>query len=259
MMEFFGVLSKVIYIFFIVSSVLFGLSVAIKFYVMKVAKNIVDESDKNYDKIGDYCLSDKCDKIIKQHALRYDEFAQTEKKNLKIKKQNKVRKFFGLKERSSIEQTDSLKSISLSLFIEISNCFDCSGGYLNYSKNEIISILKVFIERLNSIFRSSNVIWLKIIKISTLAHIISATKSIEQFKNKTSVIIISAILEFAFSISKILSPVSAGKLLAKNLISSSFSSLLISSTFAVVGKEWAVLCYQKQVLRQGKSGGKKVA
>lgn len=259
MIEFLNVLSKIIYIFFIVSSVLFGLSIAIKIYVLKVAKKIVGESDKNYDIIEDFYSKKKCRTIILKHALRYDNYSQIDKKNLKIKKGNKVRKFFRLKERKLISQSDSIKEILISLFSEISNSFEGSGGYLNYSKNEIILMLKALIKRFNAICVSSNVIWFKTLKISSFAHVVSITKSFEKFKGKISIIILSYVLEFAFFISRIFSPVSASKLLANNVLSDSFSTLLLSSVFNVIGKEWAVLCYQKQRSRREKSIGKKIA
>ncbi len=259
MMEFLNVLSKVIYVFFIVSSVVFGLSISIKIYVLKVAKNIVGESTKNCDKIEDYYLSNKCNKVISNHILRYDNYTQIEKKNAKIIKANKIRKFFHLKSRPLIKQENSVKEIFVSLFKEISNCFEGSGGYLNYSKNEIILMLKALVKRFNAICLSSNVIWLKTLKISSFAHVISITKSFERLKGKTLVIILSYVFEFTFFISRIFSPVSAGKLLANNLMANTFSSLIISSVFNVVGKEWAVLCYQKQRSRIEKAKGKKVA
>ncbi len=259
MIEFLNVLSIIIYVFFIVSSVLFGFSIAVKIYVLNVAKKIVNESGKNYENIEDFYPNKMCEKIISKHALRYDNYAKIEKRNLKIKRVNKVRKFFRLKELNILSQNDSLKEISLSLFSEISNCFEGAGGYLNYSKNEIISMLKVLVKRLNAICLSSNVIWLKTIKISSLAHVVSITKSFENFKGKTPIIILSYVLEFTFLISRIFSPISAGKFLANNIMSNSFSSLLISSVFTVIGREWAVLCYQKQCSRREKLSGKKVA
>lgn len=259
MIEFLNVLSTVIYVVFIVSSVLFGFSIAVKIYVIKVAKKIVNESGKNYENIEDFYSNKRCEKIISKHVLRYDNYANIEKKNLKIKRGNKVKKFFRLKERELLIQEDSLKDIFLSLFSEISNCFEGAGGYLNYSKNEIISMLKALVKRLNAICLSSDVIWLKTVKISSLAHVISITKSFENFKGKTPIIILSYVLEFTFFISRIFSPVSAGKFLASNIMGNSFNSLLMSAVFNVIGREWAVLCYQKQCSRREKSSGKKVA
>ncbi len=259
MTEFLSVLFRIIYIFFIISSVFFGFSIAVKIYAMKVAKNIVKESSKNYHKIEEFYLSKKCEGVISKHALRYDEFAVIEKKNAKIKRRNKVRKFFKLNELSFISQSDSLKEISISLIKEISNCFEGSGGYLNYSKNEIILMLKQLVKRLNAICLSSNVIWLKTLNLSSFAHLISVSKSFQNFRGKTSIIILSSVLEFCFMLSRIFSPASAGKLLADNLLSSSFNSLLISSLFSVVGKEWAVLCYEKQRSRLDNLVSKKIA
>lgn len=259
MTEFLTVLSKIIYVFFIISSVLFGLSVAIRIYVMNTAKKIVKESNKNFGKIGDLEMISKCNSVVEEHICRYVSFSESAKLKAKAERRNKVKKFLKLKQKKVEDDKDSLKDISLSLFREISNCFEGSGGYLNYSKNEIISMLKKLTLRLNAIFVSSDVIWLKTLKISSIARLITFTKNIEKFKGKTPVIILSYALEFAFSVSRILSPVSASKLLADNLVSSSFNSLLVSSVFTIVGKEWAVLCYEKQQSRLARLSGKKVA
>ena len=259
MMEFLNVLSKIIYIFFIVSSMLFGVSISLKIYAMRTAKKIVNESAKNYDNISNFYLSKKCEQIISNHAIRYDNYAKIERKNAKIKKHNKLRVFFKLKERSFIEQSDSTKEIFLSLISEISNCFEGAGGYLNYSKNEFIIMLKSLVKRLNLICLSSNVIWLKTIKISSLIRVATFTKNFENFKGKVPIIILSYVFEFSFWVSRLLSPISASKHFANNLMSNTFSSLLVSSVFNVIGKEWAVLCYQKQQLRNDKLTNKKIA
>ena len=54
MSEIISVVSKVTYIVFIVSSVFFGMSLAVRSLLVKTLKNTIRESDKNFDKIEDY-------------------------------------------------------------------------------------------------------------------------------------------------------------------------------------------------------------
>ena len=69
----------------------------------------------------------------------------------------------------------------------------------------------------------------------------------------------SYFLDFCFFISRFISPVGASKKLANNLLGDGLSSLIISAVFNVVGKEWAVLCFEKERARLELKPDKKIA
>jgi hypothetical protein len=142
---------------------------------------------------------------------------------------------------------------------QTSSVFEGKEGYLNYSKNELFSMLKMLFKRVKVILDSSKVIWLKSIKISSIVQIISLSKSIENFTGKTSVILTSYLLEFMFTVSSLINPVSAGKKLTNKILSDSFSTALAKTIITIIGKEWAVLCYEKHVARLQLQESKKIA
>ena len=259
MIDFFTALSDILYVFLIVSSVLFGASVAGKILVIKTLKNTIKESDKNFDKIEDNQISSKLQNEVNLALERYLIYSQQLRKNAKIIRGNKVKKFLGLTQNKEIEVDDNLKDIFLSLFKQTSSVFEGSEGYLNYSKNELISMLKSLCNRLGKILDSSKVIWFKSIKISTIVQIISLSKFIEDLTNKTSVIATSYVLEFMFFVASLFSPVSAGKKLTNKILGDSFSSTLAKTIITIIGKEWAVLCYEKHLSRMASLENKKIA
>ncbi|MBR3804923.1 MAG: hypothetical protein IKJ14_06230 [Clostridia bacterium] len=259
MIDFLSIVSNVLFVTLVLSSIVFGISFSAKIFAVKTVKNLVRESDRIYDNIGDIEKTSRCDIIVKNKIEKYLLYHETARKNKKINRRNKIRKFFRLKEIKPIELNLSIKQLSLSLLKEVTAVFEGAGGYLNYSKNEFISMLKTLIKRLDLIFESSGVIWLKTLKISTALHFVDVARSVSKFKGKTFVVIVSAFFEFCFFISRFISPVGASKKLANNVFSNSFSSLLVSSVFNIAMKEWAVLCYEKEKSRLDKKSFKKVA
>ena len=259
MIEFLTVLSDILFVFLIVSSVVFGLSFAVKIYLLKTVKKVIRESDKNFDNCVENDKSSMCETIVSNHVERYLVYAEKERLAKKRENSNKIRKVIRLKEKEVTHSEDTLKDISLSLIKSISSEFEGAGGYLNYSKNELFEMLKKLCSRLNAIFDSSGIIWLKTVKISSIAHLIALTKNIEKFKGKTGILILSYFLEFCFFISRFISPVGASKKLVSNVMSNTFSSLTVTAIFTVVSKEWAVLCAEKERSRLKSKSNKKVA
>ncbi|MBQ3235420.1 MAG: hypothetical protein IJA97_04605 [Clostridia bacterium] len=259
MLEFLSIISDVLFVFFIVSSVVFGLSFAVRFYAIKTVKKVIRESDKNFDKCVDIEKSSTCETLVSEHIERYLLYAEQERRANKAKKANKIRKLFSVKQKEEVHSEDKLKDISLSLLKSISSVFEGGGGYLNYSKNEIIDMLKKLCSRLNAIFDASGIIWLKTVKISSIVHIISLTKTIEKFKGKTLVLLACYVIDFCLFISRFISPVGASKKLVSSVMADNFSSLIVTAVFTVVGKEWAVLCAEKERSRLKLKNDKKVA
>ncbi len=259
MINFLSIISDVLFVFLIVSSTIFGLSFAVKFYMIITVKKVVRESSKNLENIVRNEKISNCELAIKKHINKYVLHSKISKKNGSIRRANKVRKLFKIKQKDLIDNGESLKDISLSLIKSISSEFEGAGGYLNYSKNELIEMLKKLCVRLTAIFNSSGIIWLKTVKISSIVHVINLTKSIENLKGKTGLILASYFLDFCFFVSRFISPVGASKKLANNLLGDGLSSLIVSAVFNVVGKEWAVLCFEKERARLELKHDKKIA
>ena len=74
MNEIISVVSKVTYIVFIVSSVFFGMSLAVRTLLVKMLKNAISESNKNFDKIGDIDKKSKSLEVIEKAKLEYGNY-----------------------------------------------------------------------------------------------------------------------------------------------------------------------------------------
>ena len=249
MREFLEIFSSVSYIFFIVSAVTFGISLAVKTLVISTIKKVNTESNKNFDKIEDNNVKTACEKVLCKAESRYVKYCDNQAKRKKIFKKNKVRSFFRLPPYKELEKSDELKDVFLSLLKDVSIAVNGDGGYLNFSKNEFFSMVKTLLLRLKILIDSLDIIWLKTVKIPFIIQILRAYTDFEKFKGKTSVLITLSLLNFAFTISRIFSPVSATKNLANNIYSENFSKTLAKAIIEVVGKEWAYLCYEKQKLK----------
>ena len=250
MNEFLIVLSNVFNVLFIVSAVTFGISLAVKTLLIGTVKKINKESSKNFDKIEDIEIKSTCLSTVDELRVRYVNYSREVADIIKLTKLNKVRKFLKLKEYKVPSSSDDLKSIFLSLFKDVSYVFDGEGGYLNFSKNELFTMLRALIDRIGKILDSSNVIWLKTIKIPFYIEVIKVYGSIEKFTSKPSVILATYLINFCLAVSRFFSPVGATKKLAGSVLDDSFSSILASTVISVVGKEWAVLCYEKAKSRE---------
>lgn len=249
MQEFLSSISSILNVLFIVSAVTFGVSFAVKILLIKTVKNINEESYKNFDTITDFETKSNLlfaiDSIKKRYVLHNEEVAKFKK----VTKQNKIRRIFKIKEKELPIVSDNLKDIFLSLFNDVSYKIDGSGGYLNFSKNELFSMIRSLLDRFEKILNASDVIWLKTVKIPFFIEAVKIYGSVEKFTSKPSVILVTYILNFFLAITRFFSPVGATKKLAGTIVDDSFSSLLASTVISVVGKEWAVLCYQKAISR----------
>lgn len=246
MREFLEVFSTVSYIFFIISAVTFGVSLAVKTLVTSTIKKLNAESDKNFDKIEENDKKLECEGVIKKAFKRYSDYCDLATERKKIIKNNKLRGTLKLPLKNEPEISDNVKDIFLSLIKDVSFAVNNQGGYLNFSKNELFSMLKTLMQRLKVLIDSLDIVWLKTIKIPLIIYVLKIYSDFEKFKGKTAVLITVYLLNFAFTITNLISPVGATKKLANNISSDNFSKTLAKAIIEVVGKEWAYLCFEKQ-------------
>ena len=246
MREFLEVFSTVSYIFFIVSAITFGVSLAAKTLVVSTIKKINNESDKNFDKIEDNEKKLACAEVVKKAYQRYSNYCDSASEIKKIRNSNKLKQAFKLPLKNEPEISDDVKDIFLSLIKDVSIEINGKDGYLNFSKNELFSMLKTLMQRLTVLIDSLDIVWLKTIKIPLIIQVLKIYTDFEKFKGKTLVLIAVYFLNFTFAITNLLSPVGATKNLANNISSDNFSKTLAKAIIEVVGKEWAYLCFEKQ-------------
>ena len=249
MTEIFEFILSLTYTFLIVSSVIFGISIGVNIWLSNTVKNVQKEVDKNFSKIDDLEKSKIIENAINKAKLDFNNYVKISKKIERIKKRNKIRKFFKLKEKLLPVNPYDVKLIFNELLLGVYYPFEEDGdeyrGYLSFTEKEIFNVLKSLNKRLGEIFLSSKIVWLSSIKISFIVECVMLSKQIMNFKNKIWVSIILTLLNFFMWFGKLLSPTAISKYYVKSISGDSLNSLLYSTAVEVIGKELAVI-YKEQ-------------
>ncbi len=237
------------YIFLIVGSVFFGISIGVNLWLSSTVKNVQKEVDNNFKKIDDEETVKLLSKAINKAKSDFSSYIRLSKKIQKVEKSNKVRRFFKLQEKPVPENLYDLKSIFNELlkgvYYPFENKSEDFRGYLSFSEREVFNILKALNKRLEEIFSSSKIIWLNSIKISFILECVLFSQEITNFKNKVGVAIILSLINFFMWFGKVISPTALSKYYIKSISGDSLNSLIYSTVVEVVGKELAVI-YKEQ-------------
>ena len=190
MSEFVKIFSDIVFVFFIVASIFFGFSLAVQSLIVKVIKNINAESDKNYLKVPE----DKrleCNELIKKVAVNLSVLTEEQAQIKKIEKNNKIRKFFKLKEKAIPQKNVTVKDISIAVLDGIAETFygvTDSKPHLQFSEREIFKILITLKNRAKDILSSTGIIWLKELPISFFVTCYNLYGAVDKIKNKPFVL-----------------------------------------------------------------------
>lgn len=236
MIEFLNFILPFVYVFLVLGSVIFGISLAVNLWVHNTVSKIRKEADKNFTSSLTYSEMKDVFFAIETAKKGYCNYIEESKK---IKK-NKSKKI-----EFNSENTPALSSVFLALIKDVYKPFSISNGkergYLSFTKNEIFSVLRTLLKRLDEILSKSGVSWLKNVKISILASGISVYVSYKNFAEKIWVAFIFKAVNFFMWFLRIFSPVSLTKYLVKNFTSQNLSLLIYDTIVEVVGKELAVV------------------
>ena len=245
MIEFLNAMAPVFYIFLIVSSVVFGVSQAVNLWLVKTVNKIRKEVNKNYSN----SLSDservQVELAINTAKSDYVRFNVVNAKNKKIKRKNKINKFFKLNEKPLIDSGVDLKGVFVNLvkelYIPFSVVNGVERGYLNFTKNEIFSILRTLTFRVNEIFSKSGVSWIKYVKVSFIVGCIHIYKIADNFFEKLWVLIIFKMLNFFIWFGRLFNVASISKFYIKSLSNQSLEYVIYNLVIEIIGKELAVI------------------
>ncbi len=244
MTEFLNAISPILYVFLVIGSVIFGISLAVNIWLYKTIGKVRKECDNNYQKNVTENENIFIEFHINNAKNEYAKFIAQTKKSNEIKRKNKIKKAFKLKGKK-IEVESSLKDIFLKLISEVSKPFSNYGGedrsYLSFTKNEAFSILKALSSRLDAILSKSGVKWLKNVRISYVATGVELYVNYKNFFEKTFTIIIFNLINFFIWFFRVFSPVSIGKYFIKNYYSDSLNVLICDTVIELIGKELAVI------------------
>ena len=238
---------EITFILLIISSVLFGISLALNLFISTTIIKIKKQSDKNFQTI-DVDKSKKCLGVINSAKTDFLEYKIQLKEKKKIIKINKFRKFLRLKEKEIKEPSINQKDIFINLAKSISEVFNSNGkttSYLSLSEQDIFMVLLTIKDRLEKLVTSADVIWLKKMPISVMVYAINVYNEALKFKNKFLVALIFKIMEFISWFSRFLSPVSVSRYFLKSLSGDTLSDILSNSFIEIIGKELSVIYKNK--------------
>ena len=244
MMEFINSVAPYVYVFLIVGSVFFGVSLAVNYWLSITIKKVRKETDKNYVKSLSKAERENVNIAINNAKINYSSWQLQNAKNNKIKLKNKIKKAFKLKEKPLYNEVN-VKDIFIGLLKEVYRPFkDCNAtenGYLSFSKNQIFSILNKLTLRVDEILTKSGASWLKNVKIALIVSGIEIYSNYKSFLGKIWVVVVFKFIDFFMWFLKIFSPVSVSKYFIKNLTNQNLSLLISDTLVEIIAKELAVM------------------
>ena len=245
MVEFLEAVSPVFYVFLIVSSVLFGISLAINVWLVSVIKKVRKTTDKTFNSSMTDVEIERVKSAINTAKLDYFVYVERSRKIKKTNRNNKVKKVFYLKEKPINIAKKDIKSIFLDLIKNVYEPFSVVNGkkrsYLSFSKNEIFTILNTLIKRIDCIASTPEISFIKNIKLSFISECFYFYGVADKFFNKIWVIITFRLINFFMWFGRVFSPVSLSKYFVKHLSSEGLSYLIYDTMISVVGKELAII------------------
>lgn len=249
MIEIINVIAPYVYIFLIVGSVFFGISLAVNFWLSLTIKRVRNETDKNFSKCVSEYERKQVKYAIKTAKISYSNWQLQNNKNKKIKFKNRLRKAFKLKEKP-IYNEDNVKDIFINLVKDVYKPFSSENGadkgIFSFSKNQIFSILNNITLRVDEILTKSGVSFLKNVKLAVIVNGIEIYSNYKNFLSKIWVVVVFNLINFFMWFLRIFSPVSVSKYFIKNLSTQNLSELITDTLVEIVGKELAVVYKNNQ-------------
>lgn len=252
MSELISFFSEIIKIFGIVGFITLGFSIAVKVYAILTAKKIQKASDVNYLSI-DVEKRVFCDEAIEKSKTDINLYFKQSEELKKIKIRNKLRRFFKLKLIEEPIVSINLKKVCLDMVKNLAAVFygeDAEKVFLKFSEKEIFYILNTLKNRMLAIIDSTDIIWLKQIKIATVLQIFDVYNNFSKSKIGVTVFIVKGVVDVCLKISSLISPVSISKRFLNGISSKNLKDMVADTVFTVAGKELAVIYKDKQLLSE---------
>lgn len=241
--------TKTSFIFLIVMSVIFGVSIAMRKYIASVIKKVRKNSDANYKKLTDE-EAKACNAAISAAKTDYGEFLKENKKQKKLENRNKIRKVFKLKQIEAPVRSVTVKEVMVSLAGGVAEPFLGYKGkkkrsFLSFSEREIFTVLKTLKIRLKEIIDSADIEYLKDVKISFVLECVGLVGKFGKIKNNGFYLLGFKIVNFFLWFTRFISPVGIGKYLVNDISGDNLQTLIADAFIDIVGQELAVIYKEK--------------
>lgn len=236
--EFLATLGTVSYVFLIVISIFFGMTLAVQVYVSSAVKKTLKNTRANFNKISDKNAKIECLKIISQAEIELVDALENQRKSKRKKQADEL----------------NVKDVFLDLFKSTASVFSNYGGkergYLSFTEREIFSVIQLLCKRVEDVVDSSGVFLFKCVNVSTFIIALNFYKSFENFKNKFWVSVIIAFIDFFLWFGRVFSPHSITKYVLKEFATDNLSILVTKAVVEIFGKELAYIYYEKSLVNQ---------
>ena len=237
-----NVFSEITFYLFLVTSVVFGISLGVNLLISNTVKKIRNESDKKYKTLTSE-EQYKCNDIMNDVKVELSNLASQTKTNKKIRQNNKFLKFFHLKQKREIVIEKDLKSIVRPALQDIFYVFSNGDkkSYLSLSERDVFILAITLKERLNDLISSAKIIWLKRLPISVILYCLSVYNTAIKIKNKFFVALTLKVISFFGWFAKVVSPASLWKKIVNDLSGESLEEVVTNSIIEILVKELCVI------------------
>ena len=256
MRDFLTFFTNFTFVLFIIGCVFYGISIGLNIYVKSVIRRINKNTNLRFNTIESEQSKNLCLASIKDAQNQYMAYLDECNKRQKAIRKSKILSIFSKKRGAQVENYEqlNLSGVFINLAKNMANPFSHyeneDRGYLSFTEREIFAVLQEFKVRLIDVIDSSKIIWLKSLKISFLIEIWTVYDGAIKIKNRPHVLLLTSIIDFFLWFSKAISPAGMSKYIVSSALGSSLSSLLSTSIIDVVGKELAVIYYEKSKTKQ---------
>ncbi|MBR2377173.1 MAG: hypothetical protein IKA85_05275 [Clostridia bacterium] len=247
MIEFLNLIAPYFYVLTIIFGVLFGISLAVNLWVSRTIFKIKKETDKNY-------FSNLTPKEINQVNFAINTAINDFVNLVKEDEKNKKKKIENIdfKDDNTSKKYDVLHNLIIDVYEPFSVINENYRGYLSLTKNEIFGFLKTLLDRIDVILSSSDVKFVKKIKIS---HLLVGKDFYDGYKKSREnflVKFICSVIDFFIWFFRITSPASLTKYVVKKFSNQGVVLQFWSAIVEIAGKELAVI-YKEERFKTAKN------
>ena len=239
MIDFINLIAPYLYAFTIVFSIIFGVSLAVSVWVSSIISNMKKVSIEKFNSELTLKEIQQVNFAIDTAKINLSNIVQSDKKHKKNKSKN-----YPKNDEDSLKKADVFKALLKDVYEPFSVSGDTYRSYLSFTKNEIFSIAKSLLSRVDKILSNSDVKFVKKIKIS---YILMGKDVYDGYTN-----LLKTIIDFFLWVFRIVSPASLTKYIVKELTNQGIVLQFWSAIVEITGMELAVI-YKEERFKTAKN------
>lgn len=247
MIDFINLIAPYLYAFTIVFSIIFGVSLAVSVWVSSIISNMKKVSIEKFNSELTLKEIQQVNFAIDTAKINLSNIVQSDKKHKKNKSKN-----YPKNDEDSLKKADVFKALLKDVYEPFSVSGDTYRSYLSFTKNEIFSIAKSLLSRVDKILSNSDVKFVKKIKISYILMGKDVYDGYTNLLEKFWVNLFKTIIDFFLWVFRIVSPASLTKYIVKELTNQGIVLQFWSAIVEITGMELAVI-YKEERFKTAKN------